>query len=163
MQGAGVWKHFGAFLSRIFSVNCIKIYHPIFHPDRGRELHPIFLGWWGNEEGQPEETGTLCEPGTPVGGRRGRALGLKKNLQMVFLPSLAPSLVVIKLITSCPSHAEAFQEPLKIAKESKLAAGRGKSSARHRGKWGKRKTKRKANCAPKPQAAGQSFFFTLIF
>lgn len=130
----------------------------------GESSIPSSWAGGGVRRGQPEETETLCEPGTPVGGRRGRALGLKKNLQMVFLPSLVPSLVVIKLITSCPSHAEAFQEPLKIAKESKLAAGRSKSSARHRGKWGKRrKTKRKANCAPKPQAAGQSFFFTLIF
>lgn len=90
--------------------------------------------------GQPEQTDTLCEPGTLVGRWRGRALGLKKkkNLQMVFLPSLAPSLVVLlcgqqqqqthhPLAQPCrgfPGVSQALENP-KGLQESKLAARRG--------------------------------------
>lgn len=165
-------------LSSLFSVNCIKTYHPIFHPERGRASShlPRPAGEWGggSQRRQVLSVSQRCHLWEHLWEGRGEreGFGAQKKSATGFFPSLSPSPAVLfygqhhrthhLLLQPCrgfPGGSRAL-ENCKGLQESKLAARRGKSSARGRGRWGKRrKTKRKANCAPKPQAADQSYFF----
>lgn len=126
--------------------------------------------------GQPEETGALCEPevplvGTFVGGETGRALGLKKNLQLVFsIPvSLSSSAVLwaAPLNSSPPAPAvqrlsRRFPGPgeLQRAAGKQIGSKKGQELGQAQRQVGKEeKNKEKSKLCPKASSCRSVLFF----